>query len=114
MHTQSIGAQGEEIVTNWLLCQGCRILDRNIWFSFGEIDILAKSPRDEIILVEVKARTSESFGLPHEAVTPLKKLRLLRCLKAIQQQYPESSLRFLIAEVVNGRLKKVYQDTLDS
>jgi len=49
MHTQMVGTQGENIVANWLLNHGLRILGRNIWYSIGEIDILAKSSQERFM-----------------------------------------------------------------
>lgn len=48
--------------------KGYKILERNFHSKFGELDIVALDG-DILVFVEVKARWSNKFGLPEEAVT---------------------------------------------
>lgn len=75
-HNQKIGRWGEEAAVAYLLEKGYRILGRNARTPYGEIDIVA-GIEDATVFVEVKARTSRSFGLPEEALTP-RKLKHMR------------------------------------
>ncbi len=73
---KTLGQRGEEIACKALEKQGYRILDKNFSCKFGELDIVAED--DEVIcFIEVKARSSEDYGLPEEAVTHWKKKKLL-------------------------------------
>ena len=57
MHTKAKGNMAEERGAEYLRKNGFRILDRNVYNRFGEIDII--SFRDDVIhFVEVKSATS--------------------------------------------------------
>ncbi len=74
---QALGAYGERIAEEHLLAQGMVLLDRNWRCSAGEIDLVL---RDGAVLVvcEVKTRSSNDHGTPHEAITDAKLDRLHR------------------------------------
>ncbi|MFZ2014595.1 MAG: YraN family protein [Nocardioides sp.] len=78
---RALGAYGERIAARHLAAQGLVILDRNWRCNLGEIDLVL---RDGPVLVvcEVKTRTSDVCGTPHEAVTPEKLDRLQRLAQA--------------------------------
>ena len=62
-----LGVQGEAIARQHLIEKGYQILNQNYTTKIGEIDIIAK--KDNVIhFVEVKTRTSNSFGAPLEAI----------------------------------------------
>lgn len=48
--------------------QGYRILQRNFYSRYGEIDIIAREGR-YLVFIEVKYRNNTSHGLPQEAVS---------------------------------------------
>jgi len=61
----------EDFAAAFLQGKGYKIIDRNFRSRFGEIDIVAEESRT-LVFVEVKARWSQKFGSPVEAVTPQK------------------------------------------
>ena len=73
----ALGAYGERLAARHLTELGLVVLDRNWRCDVGEIDLVL---RDGPVLVvcEVKTRTSDACGTPHEAVTPDKVARLRR------------------------------------
>jgi putative endonuclease len=75
---QLLGAQGEEYVARHLISRNYQILDRNWRIKGGEIDLVAISEFGVIAFVEVKTRTSTSFGHPLEAINREKAYRLQR------------------------------------
>ena len=75
-HNQKVGQWGEETAAAYLSGRGYEILARNKRTPHGEIDIIAKQG-DIIIFVEVKTRTSNTMGLPEEAITPRKREHML-------------------------------------
>jgi putative endonuclease len=77
-HNQKIGAWGEQIAVEYLAHKGYAILGRNTRTPHGEIDIIA-SVEGATIFVEVKTRTSDSFGLPEEALTRRKLAHMFAC-----------------------------------
>ena len=80
-----IGAIGEEAACRHLERAGLRILARNWKSRYGEIDLVAEEDRT-IVFVEVKARTSEAFGSPEEAITSSK----IRRIRLAASSYLES------------------------
>lgn len=70
-----LGRKGEELAVEHLKSIGYEILELN-WFSHHlEIDIIAKDG-DELVIIEVKARGTDSYEHPSEAVSN-KKIRFL-------------------------------------
>ena len=73
----SVGNLGEEIAANFLTARGFRILERNFRCKGGEVDIIAREPRDKsLVFIEVKARRGLSYGVPQLAVTPFKQRQI--------------------------------------
>lgn len=78
-HNRTVGARGESIAAAYLEGLGYRIIERN-WFSrYGELDIVA-ADGSTIVAVEVKTRTGLGYGHPLEAITQRKAARLRRLL----------------------------------
>ncbi|WAH35438.1 YraN family protein [Alicyclobacillus dauci] len=72
----SLGILGEETACVYLTrCLGWNVIERNVRTRYGEIDIVACTPR-EVVFVEVKSRRGTRFGSALEAVTSLKVARL--------------------------------------
>lgn len=69
------GKKAEDMAVEHLLRSGYKILSRNFRFQKAEIDIIAEK-EDLIIIVEVKARSTDAFMLPQEAVKK-SKIRLI-------------------------------------
>jgi putative endonuclease len=61
------GNIGEDFTARYLENRGYKVLDRNWRIKEGELDIVLLSPEKEIVFVEVKTRTSASFGDPLES-----------------------------------------------
>jgi putative endonuclease len=74
---QALGAYGESLAARHLTSQGMILLDRNWRCEVGEIDLVLRE-RDVLVVCEVKTRSSDAYGTPHEAVTDLKLARLRR------------------------------------
>jgi putative endonuclease len=75
---QSIGAFGEEKVSEYLLAQHYEIIERNWRIKEGEIDIVALSNKGVFSFIEVKTRSSVAFGHPFEAINNDKAHRMQR------------------------------------
>jgi putative endonuclease len=82
-----LGRRGEEAAAAFLTDQGWAILGRNWRCAAGEIDIVAVEGGD-LVVVEVKTRTSELFGHPLEAVDARKRARLWRLAMAWCAAHP--------------------------
>lgn len=67
MNHIELGRYGEELASKYLIAHGYTVIDRNIRYRFGEVDIIALKG-EELIVIEVKTRRSQTYGMPCEAV----------------------------------------------
>ena len=75
------GKLGEDKAKEFLLQKGFKILDTNFHYSrYGEIDIIAKKS-NIIYFVEVKYRTTNTYGMPFEAITKTKLEKIISCAR---------------------------------
>lgn len=65
---QSIGKRGEDLAVDYLKAHGYEVVARNYRYQRGEVDIICRAD-DLLIFVEVKLRSSKSFGLPEDFVS---------------------------------------------
>src|SRR4051812_37608730 len=73
----ALGGYGERLAARHLVQQGMVLLDRNWRCPAGEIDLVLRDG-DVLVVCEVKTRSTNACGSPHEAVTPAKLDRLQR------------------------------------
>ena len=69
------GKLAEELAKNFLVEKNYKILAKNYRYLKAEIDIIAQF-ENQIVIVEVKARATDAFMLPQEAINK-KKIRLI-------------------------------------
>ena len=86
------GNIGEELAAEYLINKGYRIIERNLRLFCGEIDILAEDKKT-IVVVEVKTVRGGGFGLAQELVRWKKQKKLKLLGRAIEQQYPDRTIR---------------------
>jgi putative endonuclease len=72
-----VGRSGEDLAAKWYEARGFEVLARNWRCREGELDIVARRAR-LVVFCEVKARTSDTFGAPAEAVGPSKQAKVRR------------------------------------
>ena len=83
MHTRAKGNFAEERGCEYLRSHGYRIIDRNVYNRFGEIDVIAF--RDNVLhFVEVKSATSYEQAVNN--ITPSKLQKLNRTIQTYLQQ----------------------------
>jgi putative endonuclease len=99
-----LGSRGERVAEKFMRKSGCKILMRNyVPRRGGEVDLVCRvRGKRELVFVEVKTRSSEEFGAPHEAVNWRKRQRLIQAanewLELLNQ--PDVIARFDIVEVL--------------
>jgi len=96
--TREIGNDAEEIIRVFLKKHGYKIIGTNLNFGFGEIDILARNKSD-IVVVEVKAKSTREFGAGFEMVNFYKQKKLLMLAKNLQKKYPKATIRIDVVSV---------------
>lgn len=74
------GRIGEDIACSLFKENSLLILDRNVRYPDGEIDIIALDGTT-VVFVEVKWRRNDARGTPAEAVTSRKRARVLRAAR---------------------------------
>lgn len=105
VHNKDFGRRGEDAACRYLKKHGYKILERNYTTPFGEADIIAYR-KGIYSFVEVKARETDAFGLPSEAVTREKQRRY----RTIAQYFclslgEEVPVRFDVASYMNGEVE---------
>lgn len=103
-----IGKVGEDIAVEYLRKKGYIIIERNFNCKQGEIDIIAKD-NNEIVFVEVKTRTNETYGKPKEAVDKTKKKHIYKSAEYyIYQKHVENRpVRIDVIEVYKKEEKYI-------
>ena len=81
-HRQRLGKRGEGLAARYLEESDYTILERNFRTPFGEIDIVAQK-NDCLVFVEVRTKSSGTYGLPAESITQDKKAHLI----AVAEEY---------------------------
>jgi putative endonuclease len=74
------GEAGEELACEHLRARGLKVLARNYRCRVGEIDVVADDG-GTLVFVEVKERGDDSHGSAVEAVTALKRRRVVRAAR---------------------------------
>ena len=80
-HRRGLGAYGERLAAEHLTRAGLVVLDRNWRCPTGEIDLVLREG-DVLVVCEVKTRSSDACGSPHESITATKLARLRRLAAA--------------------------------
>jgi putative endonuclease len=99
-----VGRRGEKIAIGFLRKSGYKILFRNFRAKYGgEIDLVCRDRSAKVLVfVEVKTRTTDLFGDPHEAVTLRQQDSIIRAAKEWLRLLddPDIPYRFDIVEVI--------------
>jgi len=75
---QALGHFGESRIADYRLQRGDEVIERNWRVREGEIDLITLDKGGVFHFIEVKTRSSLSFGHPFEAISPAKLLRMQR------------------------------------
>lgn len=78
------GAWGERLVERDLQQRGMEVIERNWRCEHGELDLVVQDG-DTLVVVEVKTRRTNAFGLPEEAVSVYKAQHLRAAGEAFMQ-----------------------------
>ena len=105
--TQELGALGERQAEQWLVRSGWRILSRRFRSGHRDIDLVAERDTDgsrTIAFIEVKTRTSDSFGGPIAAVHWRKQREISRAARDWMSKFrrPGENYRFDVIAVTHG------------
>ena len=102
------GIIGETLALQYLKKHGYKIIKQNYTCPIGEIDIIASKKRC-IVFVEVKARESDAFGRPGEAVNYYKqqKIRKVATTYLKFNKKIDASCRFDVIEILGDEINHI-------
>jgi len=111
MKTRATGQLGEKLAQDFLKERGYRIVTTNYRSPDGEIDIIV-SKDGVLVFVEVRAKSSRTFGTPEESITARKKQKLIAVSQHYLQNHEPQSISwridFVAVELDNvGRLIRI-------
>jgi len=101
-----LGKRGEILALELLKDKGYKILETNWRHKKDELDIIALD-ENELVIVEVKTRSTDFFGEPEDAVNEAKMNRMINAAEEyIEQNEIELECRFDIVSIVLNKNKK--------
>ena len=108
MLNKRVGNIGEAKAVSFLKQKGYKIIELNYTNKIGEIDIIAKD-KEVLVFVEVKARSSDKFGMGREAVNFRKqqKIRLVAQGYLKYKKLFDVSCRFDVLDVMNDEITHI-------
>ena len=77
---QAKGREYEQLACTYLRRQGYQLLEANVRFPVGELDLIALDG-PALCLIEVRARAPGRFGAAADSITAEKRRRLIRAAK---------------------------------
>src|SRR5438093_5896634 len=101
MTPSALGRRGEDLAARYLEHSGLVLLSRNWRCPEGELDLVLTDGR-QLVVCEVKTRTSTNFGTPAESVTDEKATRIRRLARRWLHSHrmPRCPLRFDIVSIL--------------
>lgn len=103
------GARYERQAAEYLEKKGYRILERNFYTRYGEIDIIARDGR-YLVFLEVKYRRDAGEGHPLEAVDLRKQNKIRKTARFFLQRHGyrgDEPCRFDVIGILGGELVHV-------
>ena len=76
LRPRELGKAGEKAAADLLRSRGYQVVGAGFLARRGELDLVCRRGQD-LVVVEVKTRTSDAFGTPLEAVGPRKRRALM-------------------------------------
>jgi putative endonuclease len=103
-----LGIAGEDRAARWYVDAGYQLLARNWRGDGGELDLVVTG-HGAIVFAEVKTRSSTRYGVPAEAVGPVKQRRLRALAAQFLRDHPgvRGRIRFDVVAILGGRLQVI-------
>jgi putative endonuclease len=109
-----IGKKGEILAADFIKKKGYRIVTSNWRHRKKEVDIIAWDGA-ELVIVEVKLRSTDYFGDPSEAVTIKKQRFLVEAAEAYLSTIAEDpEVRFDIISIIASGNKYIFDHITDA
>ena len=98
-HNQKVGKWGEQRAIDELVAKGYKIIRRNVYTPYGEVDLIAQNG-DGLVFIEVKTRTNDTFGQPELAVNAKKYGHFANAAAFIAQEMQASNYRLDVIAIL--------------
>jgi putative endonuclease len=107
---RELGRRGERLAADYLTRLGYRVVGSGFRARRGEIDLVCRRG-DRLVLVEVKTRSSSTFGTPAESVGSRKR----RALHAAAAEYRtlagwRGPIDFAVIAIEEGKKPQLIED----
>ncbi|MFW2348073.1 MAG: YraN family protein [Wenyingzhuangia sp.] len=100
-----LGNFGEALAAKYLTENGYTVLEKNWRYLKAEVDLIAHQ-NSTLAIIEVKTRSTDSFGSPEEFVTKSKIKLLITAADAyVQKRNLDVEVRFDIIAIVKNNQK---------
>lgn len=114
MKNDEIGKIGEKKACTYLIEKGYKIIRKNFFARYGEIDIIATTKSEKTyVFIEVKTRTTDSYGTPEDAVTHSKLQKMknaaLLFMNKIEADIDNLIIRFDMISVLFSKTKNEFK-----
>ncbi len=101
----NLGISGERTAVEYLTSKGYRILAQNYRYQKAEVDIIAQKDHC-LAAVEVKTRSSSTFGAPEEFLKPAQIQRIIKAVDYfVNSKDLNVEVRFDIIAIVQSKDK---------
>jgi putative endonuclease len=101
---KKIGRWGEDLASRFYENKGYKVIARNVHTPYGEIDLVTLKSA-QLVFVEVKTRTTMTFGFPEESISPIKMKHMIQSAEDYLQNNPEFEESWRIDVLAIQRLK---------
>jgi len=99
MNSSSVGEDGENRASNYLLLNGYSLVERNFRTKTGEIDIIVY--KDEVLVfVEVKTMPNATADMLCKVLNTQKQQRIIKTSKRFLQKHREYSNSYIRYDVI--------------
>lgn len=101
------GISGEKIAEKFLISKGFRLIERNYRFERGEIDLIFDD-HGIMVFVEVKSRSSDTYGEPEDSITPRKRKQIRKVAGAYlwEKNIKDTECRFDVVAIKRDGAKE--------
>ena len=100
-----LGKSGEASALRYLKGKGYSLVEKNYRTPFGEADLIVR--KEELVFVEVKTRSSDSYGVPSEAVGYKKRETYRKIASYWFLSHEEEPFRFDVVEILGKKLNHI-------
>ena len=95
-----LGTRGECFARKMVERHGLMVLAQNFGIPRGEVDLIAREG-DCVVFIEVKTRGNDRYGMPFEAVGPIKQRKIICAAEVFLKRFnPTPPCRFDVISII--------------